>query len=261
MPPAEAWRWFLAGWAVVLAALIGVYLYLFLLFFSAFPKSLSAPTGAFAACLLVVLAGALIAPRYRVRTAIVLAVLATASGIIFLGLPPLAGMMGGLTAIAFVVSRTRLECRRSARLFLGAVLIAGVAFLGLVRARYVDMPARPDPLPLPLERALGPLAKEVTFYAYELGGFMDSTSLWRIDAKAEAVQLVIDGFGLKPIVAVPGQFWRMPPSYWPRSLPAGAKAFQSHFFTADTRGGDGSHYFLLHDVAQNRAFVWVKDNF
>jgi len=73
--------------------------------------------------------------------------------------------------------------------------------------------------------------------------------------------LVVSGLGLRSINAVPRGFWRMPPHYWPRSMPTGGEAFQSPMFSGDTRGPDGSHYFLVHDKTQSRAFVWVKDNF
>ena len=32
-------------------------------------------------------------------------------------------------------------------------------------------------------------------------------------------------------------------------------------FSATERGGDGLHYFLLHEPARSRAFLWVKDKF
>jgi hypothetical protein len=53
----------------------------------------------------------------------------------------------------------------------------------------------------------------------------------------------------------------MPPHYWLRSMPFSGEAFQSPMFQADSRGPDGEHYFLIHDKARNRAFIWYRFNF
>ena len=72
---------------------------------------------------------------------------------------------------------------------------------------------------------------------------------------------VVGSFGLRSAGTVPPGFWKMPPHYWPRSMPADGEAFESPMFSADSRGHDGTHFFLVHDKAQGRAFVWVKENF
>jgi hypothetical protein len=85
------------------------------------------------------------------------------------------------------------------------------------------------------------------FYHYDLGGFIDSEELWRIEAS--------------PTNSVPPTFYAMSPIGWPDALPPGGEAFQSTGFVGDDRGHDGMHYFLLHDKQQGKAFVWVKQNF
>jgi hypothetical protein len=72
---------------------------------------------------------------------------------------------------------------------------------------------------------------------------------------------IVTGLGLQSTKAVPQRFWKMPPHYWPHTMPPGAEAFQSQSFLASGRGHDGDHYFLLHDKTQHRAFVWFKSNF
>ncbi|MDZ4344143.1 MAG: hypothetical protein U1E51_17120 [Candidatus Binatia bacterium] len=132
----------------------------------------------------------------------------------------------------------------------------------MIALRYLDWPAQPDGLPPELREALGVEGtRAVTFYAYDLGGFIDREWLWRIDAKPDLVAQVISSFELRRAGAVPPAFWRMAPHYWPRSMPAGAEAFQSPWFSANGRGRDGAHYFLLYDKMHERAFVWYKNNF
>jgi hypothetical protein len=101
----------------------------------------------------------------------------------------------------------------------------------------------------------------LAFYDYDLGGFIDREYLWRIDGPPAVVAALVAGLGLAPAPAVPEAFWRMPPADWPGAMPADGEAFASPDFTAEGRGRDGLHYFLVHDRRAGRAFVWVKDNF
>ena len=167
------------------------------------------------------------------------------------------GVVGGLGALAFVAWWCRPRRSRRATMWVGvAASVALVAFAGLVYARYVDAPVRPDPLPSDLREALGPNAARVTaFYHYDLGGFIDREWLWRIDANPDVVVLVVSGLALRATGDVPAAH------YWPRSMPPGAEAFGSRDFFADKRGPDGMHYLLLHDRKADRAFVWLKNNF
>ncbi len=259
----EIWQWMLAAVAAVVAFFGVLYFSLFVLFFGPFPKDLAEPTAGFLMGSLLVLAGSLLAPRHRFLSAICLFVLSTALTIWLLRFHAVGALAGGLFAVAFVA--WWIHPRRTRRSTVGvgvAVGAACLAFLSLVYARYVDWPARPEPLPPELSYALGTNASGVAaFYRYDLGGFIDHEWLWRIDAKPDIVALVVGDLRLRSTNAVPPQFWRMPPHYWPRSLPAGAEAFHSPAFLADNRGPDGEHYLLVHDKTQDRAFVWVKSNF
>jgi hypothetical protein len=259
----EFWRWILAPCASVLAFFGALYFSLFVLFFGPFPRSLAEPTAGFIMSSLIVLAGSFVAPRHRVVTAIILCLVGILSAIFFLSFHAIGASVGGLIAVAFVAwwFHPRRTVRSTSWVAIGAGA-ALFAFIGLVYARYVDRPARPEQLPVELTHALGTNASRVTaFYRYDLGGFIDHQWLWRIDAKPDAVALIITGLSLQSTNAVPQRFWRMPPHYWPRSMPPGAEAFQSQSFFADRRGHDGAHYFLLHDKTQQRAFVWFKSNF
>jgi hypothetical protein len=172
-------------------------------------------------------------------------------------------VVGGLFAVGFVAwwfhpNRTRRSTARVS-LTIGATCLA---FLGLVYLRYVDMPARPAELPPELVETLGAnVARAAAFHRYDLGGFIDHEWLWRVDAPPDIVTLVISGLKMHKTDSVPPQLWRMPPYYWPRSMPPGGEAFESSGFSAENRGRDGEHYFLVHDKTQNKAFVWLKSNF
>jgi hypothetical protein len=259
----ELFRWLLAAGAVVVVFFVALYFGLFVLIFGPFPKDLSEPTAGFTLSLLVVLAGSLLAPRQRFTVALVLFVAGTTLATTLLSFHLFGTLVGGIVAIAFV--GWWFHARRTARSTLWVaigVCVAFFVFISVVFARYVDRPAHPEALSPELAHALGTNASLVTaFYRYDCGGFIDHVWLWRIDAKPEGMALVVSGLGLRSTNTVPRHFWRKPPHYWPRSMPAGGEAFQSPMFSGDSRGPDGMHYFLVHDKTQNRAFVWVKNNF
>lgn len=265
----ELVRWVLVAAAVAGALYAGLLISLFALFFGPFPKDLAEPTAGFVTVTLAALAGSFAAPRFHVATAVVLSL--AVSGFALLGLmfplrlPGIAGCVaGGVMSVAWVAWRRRpIRTPRMTRLVRGLVGFAVVGALSLVAARYVDWPASADPLPAELQEALGERASRIgAFYNYELGGgFLDREWLWRLDASPEVVALVVNGLSLHPAPTIPDQLWRMPPHYWPRAPVAGAQAFQSEAFTADGRGRDGLHYFLLHDPNTGRAFIWFKNNF
>jgi len=243
------------------SATVGISLFLFI--FVPFPPPLLDPTTGFLIGHLIVVAGSCAAPRCRLTTAAFL--------FVFVALPSSylqnhhlpSTCLGGLLAIAFVAWWFHPSRSSRSVLWVGsAVSGAVVAFIGVVYAYHVDRPARPDELPVALSRQLEADASSVgAFYQYDLGGFIDHQWLWRIDAKPDVVAHIVASLNLQPTDVVPPRFWQMPPHYWPRKMPTDAKAFQSPLFPADQRGPDGNHYFLLHDEAQNRAFVWFKRNF
>ena len=259
----ELFRWFLAAGAVVVAFFAALYFGLFVLLFGPFPKDLAEPTAGFTMGLLIVLAGSLLAPRQRLAVALVLCVAGTARASVHMSVYSLGTLVGGIVAVAFVAWWFHPQRTRRSALWVGIGVCASCfVFIGVVFARFVDRPAHPEALSPQLVHALGTNASLVTaFYRYDRGGFIDQEWLWRIDATPEAMTLVVGGLGLRSTNAVPRAFWRMSPHYWPRSMPAGGEAFESPMFSGDSRGPDGSLYFLVYDKAQSRAFVWVKDNF
>ncbi len=259
----EPLAWLLAAGAAALAFCVALVLSLFLLAVGLFPTDFVEPVSGFMTSLLVILAGASLAPRQRFVVALVLFVASTILITTYLRLHLAGTLVGGFTSVACVGwwDHLRRTGRSTRRVAIGAVVVVLVlTAVGL--ARIVDQPARPVALVPELDRALGASAARVTaFHRYDRGGFIDHQWLWRIDATPDVIALVVKGLGLREADSVPRAFWWMPPHYWPRGLPAEARAFRSAAFTADGRGPDGVHYFLLHDPARNRAFVWVKSNF
>lgn len=258
-----AGRWLAVVASAMLAFVVALYINLFVFLFGPFPRDLAEPTAGFVMGALVVLPGALLAPRFRLAVAATLVVLVASIGIGFLHQDVAGTVLGGVAAMAFAMWwRHPGRTARSTRWVGTASAVAGLAFAALVVARHVDWPARPDALSPELAQVLGAEAPRVqAFYRYDLGGFIDREWLWRIDAPPELLALVVSGLGLEPAGAVPARFWRMPPHYWPRAMPAGGEAFRSPRFPAEGRGGDGEHFFLVHDRRQGRAFVWLKSNF
>jgi len=259
----ELLLWFLAAGAVVAAFFAALYFGLFVLILSPFPRDLAEPTAGFTMGLLVVFAGAFLAPRWRLIIGIILLVANAIFVATFLKLQFLSTLVGGIVAVVFIgwwFSSKR--TRGSIKKFGLGVGIALFVFSGVVYARFVDIPAIPKGLNSELAYALGTNASQVhAFYCYDQGGFIDHEWLWRIDAPPETIALVVSRLEMRSTNTVPQSFWKMPPYYWPRSMPSGGEAFQNSLFTGDKRGPDGTYHFLVHDKIQNRAFVWVKDNF
>lgn len=259
----ELVRWLPAVGAVVVSFYVALYFKLFVLIFSQFPKDLAEPTAGFTMGLLIVLTGSLFAPRQRLAVAFGLLVISTAFTTTLLNFHLLSSLIGGIVAVSFVAWWFNSRRTRRSTLWVAiGVCAAFFVFVGVVFVRYIDRPAHPEALTPDLVRILGTNASLVTaFYRYDRGGFIDHDWLWRIDGKPEAIALVVSGFGLLSTNEVPRDFWSMAPHYWPRSMPVGGEAFKSPFFSGDSRGQDGTHYFMVHDKLQSRAFVWVKDNF
>lgn len=136
------------------------------------------------------------------------------------------------------------------------VLVAGVLFC---LSRFFDFPAIQDKHAYGIDGHLDPA--KTRFYSYSLGGFIDEEYLWRIDGDRAAIESALSGLGLQKTDSIPNAFWRMRPYYWPKREFGGAEAYRSQFFDASGRGADGLHYFAVYDPTNNRAYVWVKDNF
>jgi hypothetical protein len=259
----EAGRWLLAAAGVVASFSAVAYFVVVFMLFGSFPADLEDPFAGFAFGFFPILIGALLAPRWKVRVAIVLAVVGLALAIGTKDIPLPSAIVGAALAIGFVrwwVSprRRRVSIPLFAKILGGLVAIPIV----LVYARYVDFPAFQDELDWRVAEALGARTSDVKrSNAYELYSFIDSAHLWRIDAGADLIESIIDGLELQPTEEIPPGFWAMPPYYWPRSLPANAKAYRSADFSLYGRGPDGDHHFLVHDRTGNRAFILLQRNF
>src|SRR5262249_1575455 len=99
------------------------------------------------------------------------------------------------------------------------------------------------------------------FYSYTLDEFIDRAYLWRIDAKTEELQAIAAELHLTKCETAPGEFWTMPPYYWPRRLASGTILYSTGSFPADHRAPDGRHFFMLIDAKHGRGFVWVQVQF
>ena len=260
---AEIGRWTLAAAAATAAYFGSIYFGLFVLIFGPFPDAFAESAAVFLVTSSVIIAGSLVAPRFRLGVAILLAVLS----ITFIALQFRSAVggniAGGLVAVAYVGFWSHPLRTRAASIRVGLVTLAAVlVFSGVLFTLYIDRPARPDPVPDQLTWALGTNRPPIAACdVYDRGGFIDHQWLWRIHAGPDAIETIISGLQLQAAPAVPSRFWRMAPHYWPRSMPADAAAFQSPWFEGETRGPDGHHYFLLHDMTRDIAFVWFKSNF
>jgi hypothetical protein len=146
------------------------------------------------------------------------------------------------------------------------VLAAVVAGFGVVLyVRYIDWPPQPDPLPYQLEHVLGEERGLVSnVYVYDLGSFIDGEYLWRLEADPRAVSRLVQKLELQTVDSVenvPRSFWRQPPCWWQPRRAADARYYRSAGFVADQRGGDGDHYFLMHDERDGLVYIWLKANF
>lgn len=257
-------RWLMVPAAVAAAYYVALYVGFFGVILGPFPKDLAEPTAGALLPALVTLAGAFAAPRYHVATAVVLA--ATSVALSVSGYWPRydrgASVVGGIVGVALVAWWRRARRRPLGATHMRRVLAGiGLCVVNLVVMRYVDWPERPDEIAIALRQAVGSTSGITAFRAYDLGGFIDREWLWRFDGTDDAVARVVRALQLRPAVSVPAQFWRMPPYYWPRSRPTDVLAYQSDAFTADGRGRDGQHFFLVYDRRRRRVFVWFKDNF
>lgn len=210
--------------------------------------------------------GALLAPRWKAQIGLLLSAATLATLVIIEGFQTsilTSALGGGLFSVSVIVwicgSPLPPRLRYAGGL---AACLTLIGFTGLSLSRYRDIPSKPDEAPKFISSALDTNAQSIAaFYQYDLGGFIDHQWLWRIDASTEAIEAIVTRLKLRTTTAVPTKFWRMPPSYWPRSTPIEGDAYQSDGFRAGERGNDGLHYFLVHDKVQGRAFVWFKLNF
>ena len=162
-----------------------------------------------------------------------------------------------IAAVGVVAVTLFLTHRERRELWLATA--AAVAFAVFLAAAYFDIPRLPDKLPDALLEATDGSGRGIArFHNYSLGGFLNSESLWRIDAAADVLETVASKAGMSRTDRAPAEFWNMPPYYWPRSLPAGAHLYATPGFE---RARGGIYYFMLIDAQRSLAVVWVKSYF
>ena len=261
-PRVPLWRWLLVPVAATVAFVAVLYFNLFAIVLGPFPRDLADSTAGALAGSVIVLAGALAAPRRRSVVGLVIAACAVVLNWrlqLFSPVPVVIAAFSAAGYVAWLDSPRRTP--RATRVAKIAAWTSVLGFLGVVAARYVDLPAMADATPVELESGWPAGAQPPAIYVYDLGGFIDREWLWRLDGDAESVARAASVLSLERVAEVPRRFWTMPPYYWPRTMPEGAVAYSSRSFDAENRGQDGSYYFLVHDVRGNRAYVWYKFNF
>ncbi|MBY0402022.1 hypothetical protein K2X89_17140 [Myxococcota bacterium] len=257
----------IGGWlrpivAAVVVLGIGLYLGFGAMIFARLPRPAVEPAAAFAVVFTTTFSAGRLAPRARFYAAVAAAAIACAIGQ-GVSLSLVGSLAGALVAIGMaagwsVEGEVAAPLRRGVRI---VALVALIGFVAFVYGRYVDWPARPDPLPPTLKDALGPDAERIdAFYETELGGFLDRESLWRIAAEEAVLDVLVERLALEPVSEAPAAFFAMPPRAWPRALPSAGQAYASPGFRSGSRGPDGEHFFLVRD-RNGHAFVWVKSNF
>ena len=220
-------RWILVPFTVIIAYYAGLYILLSLCLFLPFPPALAEPTGGFAMGFLVAFISGITAPSHRLVTAMIALVIAFALSCFWrldFITSSFLGSLCGLALIAWWFSPRRTP--RSV-LLVGRIVCASlVLYVLTVYAFHKDWFARPSTLPIELTNALGTNASQVrAFYRYYRGGFIDHEWLWRVEAKPEILAQMAVAFGLEKTNSVPSAFLRLPPYYWPRSIPAGGGRF------------------------------------
>jgi hypothetical protein len=140
--------------------------------------------------------------------------------------------------------------------------VVNVIALGGGLLRFMDIPAFTDPLPGDVVEMLPKGAdKPKKVNVYELGGFLDSAYLARIDANPSTLTALGKAIG-KQTTASPGRtFFSFAPYWWPKSMPAGGKVYRTLDQPFSTYPGDGTYYTMLIDPTGTRAWIHVFHGF
>ena len=140
--------------------------------------------------------------------------------------------------------------------------VVNIIALGGGLLRFMDIPAFTDPLPGDIVDMLPKGADKPTkVNVYELGGFLDSAYLARIDANPSTLTALGKAIG-KQTTASPGRtFFSFAPYWWPKSMPAGGKVYRTLDQPFSTYPGDGTYYTMLIDPTGTRAWIHVFHGF
>ena len=150
---------------------------------------------------------------------------------------------------------------RGKLLALSAVVINIIAVGGGI-LRFMEIPAFTDPLPGDIVEMLPKGADKPTkVNVYELGGFLDSAYLVRIDAHPATLAALGRKIGKSSTMSPGALFFSFAPYWWPKSMPAGGKVYRTLDQPFSTYPGDGTFYTMLVDPTGTRAWIHVFHGF
>ena len=149
----------------------------------------------------------------------------------------------------------------------GKVLAIGAALVNIIALgggllRYMDIPAFTDTLPGDISEMLPKGAgKPTKVNVYELGGFLDSAYLVRIDAPPATLTALGRKIGKSSTKSPGGKFFSFAPYWWPKSMPKGGKVYRTVEQEFTTYPGDGDFLTMLVDPSGTRAWIHVFHGF
>jgi hypothetical protein len=140
--------------------------------------------------------------------------------------------------------------------------VVNVIALGGGLLRFMDIPAFTDPLPGDIVEMLPNGAGQPTkVNVYELGGFLDSAYLVRIDAPPATLAALGRKIGKSSTKSPGALFFSFAPYWWPKSMPAGGKVYRTVDQAFTTYPGDGEFLTMLVDPSGSRAWIHVFHGF
>lgn len=143
-----------------------------------------------------------------------------------------------------------------------AAAVVNVIALGGGLLRYLDIPAFTDTLPSDISEMLPKDAGLPTkVIVYELGGFLDSAYLVRIDAPPATLTSLGRKIGKSSTKSPGGKFFSFAPYWWPKSMPKGGKVYRTVEKEFTTYPGDGEFLTMLVDPSGTRAWIHVFHGF
>ncbi len=176
----------------------------------------------------------------------------------------LSAIAGGGSAILLAsISRVPLGHSLSrGKLLVIAAAVVNVIALGGGLLRYMDIPAFQDPLPDDIsEMLLENAGKPTKVNVYDLGGFLDSAYLVRIDAPPATLAALGNKIGKMSTKSPGGKFFSFAPYWWPKSMPTGGKIYRTVDQPFSTYPGDGEYITMLVDPTGSRAWIHVFHGF
>lgn len=141
-------------------------------------------------------------------------------------------------------------------------VVVNVIALGGGMMRFMDIPAFTDPLPGDIVEMLPKGADKPTkVNVYELGGFIDTAYLVRIDAPQATVAALGRKIGKSSTKSPGAMFFSFTPYWWPKNMPKGGKVYCTVDQEFSTYPGDGTYYTMLVDASGSRAWIHVFHGF